>query len=642
MLAALASLLIAQGRQPFPVENLNIELTQQGWGTPHRNLSVEGHPLKVGGKGFERGIGTHAESVLAIDLGMPVQAFISQIGVDDEAGKRGSVTFQLWGDGKLLAESSVMHGGDRADTISANLTGVKRLLLVVTDAGDGIDYDHADWIRPELFMDVTNGKLPQAISLASEPPMKIAHAVPGKPEIHGPLVVGCTAGKPFLYKIPATSSSPLRYEATGLPKGLSLDPERGILSGVVAEPGQSNVVLKVTASNGEDTRPLRIDSTGTLALTPPMGWNSWNVWGPKVTAQNVRDAASALVKSGLADYGYRYVNIDDAWEGERSSNGEIQTNEKFGDMKALADEVHSMGLLLGIYSSPGPKTCAGFAGSYEHEKQDAEIYAKWGIDYLKYDWCSYDQIAKDHSLPELQKPYLAMGPELKATNRDIVFSMCQYGMGDVWKWGRDVGGNLWRTTGDIFDTYSQMAGIGFSHSDRSEFAGPGHWNDPDMLVVGKLGWGDQVRSTRLSPNEQITHITLWSLLAAPLIIGCDLTQLDPFTKDLLCNPEVIDVDQDPLGKAATRRAKEGFTEVWARPLHDGTLAVGLFNRGFAAAKVTASWKDLGLTGPQPVRNLWTRTDAGMADGSLTADVPAHGAVLYKIGQPHSSEYWPGP
>lgn len=635
MLAAVALLVMAQGRQPFPVENLNIELTQQGWGTPHRNLSVEGHPLQVGGKGFERGIGTHAESVFAIDLGGPVQAFISQIGVDDEAGNRGSVTFQLWGDGKLLAESSVMRGGDRADTISANLAGVKRLLLVVTDAGDGIDYDHADWIRPELFMDVTSGNLPQAISLASEPPMKIAHIVPGEPEIHGPLVVGCSARKPFLYKIPATGSSPLHYEATGLPGGLILDPQRGVISGMVTQPGQSNVVLKVTATNGRDTRPLRIDSTGVLALTPPMGWNSWNVWGPKVTAKNVRDAASALIKSGLADYGYRYVNIDDAWEGERSPAGEILTNEKFGDMKALADEVHAMGLLLGIYSSPGPKTCAGFVGSYQHEKQDAETYARWGVDYLKYDWCSYDSIAKDQSLEELQKPYIAMGQALRSTDRDIVFSLCQYGMGDVWKWGKDVGGNLWRTTGDIFDTYSQMSGIGFSHSDRAEYAGTGHWNDPDMLVVGKLGWGDNPRPTRLSPNEQITHITLWSLLAAPLMIGCDLTQIDSFTKDLLCNPEVLDVDQDPLGKAATRRSKDGVTEVWARPLHDGTLAVGLFNRGFEKARVAATWKDLGLSGPQPVRDCWKRIDLEKANGLVSFEIPAHGAALLKIGLPGS-------
>jgi alpha-galactosidase len=211
--------------------------------------------------------------------------------------------------------------------------------------------------------------------------------------------------------------------------------------------------------------------------------------------------------------------------------------------------------------------------------------------------------------------------------------MCQYGMGDVWKWGKDVGGNLWRTTGDIFDTYPQMASIGFCHSDRAQYAGPGHWNDPDMLVVGKLGWGESVRPTRLTPNEQITHISLWSLLAAPLIIGCDLTQIDSFTKDLLCNPDVIAIDQDPLGHAASRVSQDKSVEVWARPLYDGTTAVGLFNRGFWKANVTASWKDLGLTGPEPVYDLWQRVSVGTANRAYTVMVPAHGCVFVKIGSP---------
>ena len=639
MISALAVLLvIGQVRQPFPVENLNIEVTQQGWGDPHRNLSVDSHPLSVGGQKFVQGIGTHAESVLAISLGTPTDAFISEIGVDDEVGKKGSVIFQVWGDGKLLAKSVVMHGGDKPDTISANLKGVKQLMLVVTDAGDGIDFDHADWLRPELFLESPPKVLPRAISLKDETPMKIAHIVPGKPEIHGPMVVGCSAGKPFLFKIPATCSSALRFEAHGLPKGLVLDHEKGLISGKVVSAERSRVVIKALAKNGSTQRVLFIDSRGTLALTPPMGWNSWNVWGTKVTAAHVHDAATAFIKNGLANYGYRYINIDDAWEAGRSSNGEIETNEKFGDMSKLAGEVHGMGLQLGIYSSPGPKTCAGYTASYEHEQLDADTYAKWGVDYLKYDWCSYNDIAKDHSLPELEKPYAKMHKALRSTDRDIVFSMCQYGMGDVWKWGKSVGGNLWRTTGDIFDTYPQMASIGFSHSDRAQYAGPGHWNDPDMLVVGKLGWGESVRPTRLTPNEQVTHISLWSLLAAPLIIGCDLTQIDSFTKDLLCNPEVIAVDQDPLGHAAKRVSQNGSMEVWARPLYDGTMAVGLFNRGYWKAKVSANGKDLGLSGPLPVYDLWQRKSAGTANHAYSAMVPAHGCIFIKIGKPHKTEW----
>lgn len=639
MISTLISLAaFAQIRESFPVDNLNIEVIQQGWGEPHRNRSVENNPLKVGGQSFVQGIGTHADSVFAIDLGTPTLEFISEIGVDDEVGKKGSVVFQVWGDGKLLAKSGVMRGGDKVDTLTANLRGVKQVMLLVDSAGDGIDYDHADWIQPELFLTSPPKRLPRGISLRDETPMKIAHILPGLPEIHGPRVVGCSEGKPFLFKIPATSQSALRYEAIGLPKGLVLDREKGIISGKVAAAKRTRVVLKVTGKNASAERVLFIDSTGTLALTPPMGWNSWNVWGTKVSAQYVRDAATSFLKSGLANYGYRYINIDDAWEGDRLASGEIVANAKFGSMKALADEVHGMGLLLGIYSSPGPKTCAGYAASYQHEQQDADTYAKWGIDYLKYDWCSYDTIAPDHSLPELQKPYALMDKALRSTDRDIVYSLCQYGRGDVWKWGKDVGGNLWRTTGDIFDTYPQMASIGFSHSDRAAYAGPGHWNDPDMLVVGKLGWGQPLRPTRLTENEQSTHISLWCLLAAPLITGCDLTQLDSFTKDLLCNPEVIDVDQDPMGHAAVRKSVSGQTEVWARPLFDGTVAVGLFNRGFWKARVTVNWKDLGLSGPEPVRDLWQRKSLGAANHSYSVMVPAHGAVLLKIGRVKKTEF----
>ena len=638
ILSFVAALAFGQNRQPFPVSDMNIEVTQQGWGDPHRNLSVDNHPLTVGGVKYIEGIGTHAESVLPISLNTPCDSFITEVGVDDEVGTKGSVIFQVWGDGKLLAKSGVMHGGDKADTLSTKLKGIKQLVLIVTDAGDGIDFDHADWIDPEIFLISPPKDVPTTVSLKDEPQMKIASIVAGRPEIHGPMVVGCSAGKPFLFRIPATCSAALRFSAQGLPRGLTIDPHTGFISGQVEKAARSRVVLKASASNGSTQRVLIIDSRGTLALTPPMGWNSWNVWGTKVTADHVRDAARMFLKSGLANYGYRYINVDDAWEADRNSAGDIQPNEKFVDMQKLAADIHKDGLQFGVYSSPGPKTCAGYTASYQHEQQDADSYASWGVDYLKYDWCSYDSIAKDHSVPELEKPYKLMSGALRNTKRDIVFSMCQYGMGDVWKWGQSVGGNLWRTTGDITDTYSSMSANGFSHWDRALYVGPGHWNDPDMLVVGKLGWGDSVRPTRLSQNEQITHISLWSLLAAPLLIGCDLTQIDSFTKNVLCNPDVIAVDQDPLGHAATRRYQGGDLEVWARPLYDGTVAVGLFNRGFWKAKVSASWKDLGLTGPQPVYDLWQRKPAGTANNAYSAMIPAHGCVFVKIGKPKKTEW----
>jgi alpha-galactosidase len=364
-----------------------------------------------------------------------------------------------------------------------------------------------------------------------------------------------------------------------------------------------------------------------------MGWNSWNVWGPAVDAGKVLDAAKALESSGLAAHGYQYIVIDDAWEGARNANGEIQPNEKFPDMRGLADAVHARGLKLGIYSSPGPKTCEGFEGSWQHEERDAATFAGWGIDFLKYDWCSYEDIAPVHTLAELQKPYLVMRDALRRVDRDIVYSLCQYGFGDVWQWGADVGGNLWRSSGDLLDNWSNLESVGFRQAGREIWTRPGHWNDTDMLVVGNVGWGPNLHPTRLTPNEQMLHLALWALQAAPLFIGADLSTLDAFTLALLTNDEVLDVDQDPLGRAAARVWKQERLEVWARPLADGTTAVGLFNRGLTSRPVTARWSQLGLHGRQPVRDLWQRQDLGKFNDSFTATVPRHGVVFVKIGTP---------
>ena len=291
-------------------------------------------------------------------------------------------------------------------------------------------------------------------------------------------------------------------------------------------------------------------------------------------------------------------------------------------MKALGDYIHSKGLRFGIYSSPGPQTCAGFTASWQHEQQDVDTWAAWGVDYIKYDWCSYDGIAKDKSLPELKKPYVVLRAALDKAPRDIVFSLCQYGMGDVWQWGDEVGGNCWRTTGDITDTWGSLSGIGFAQNGHEKFAGPGHWNDPDMLIVGKVGWGN-LHPTKLTPSEQYTHISLWCLLCSPLLIGCDMAQLDAFTLNLLTNDEVLEVSQDPLGIQAARVAQQGETEVWSKKMEDGSIAVGLFNR-------SVSWNDLGLKGPQRVRDLWRQKDVGVSDSAYSTQVARHGAALVRL------------
>ncbi|HZQ53901.1 MAG TPA: glycoside hydrolase family 27 protein [Bryobacteraceae bacterium] len=356
-----------------------------------------------------------------------------------------------------------------------------------------------------------------------------------------------------------------------------------------------------------------------LAKTPPMGWNSWNKFARRVSDQLVRETADAMVRNGMKDAGYIYVNIDDTWEDGRDPHGNIKTNEKFPDMKALADYVHSKGLKLGIYSSPGPKTCAGYEGSFQHEEQDAKTYAQWGIDYLKYDWCSAVRVYDYHSM---QAVYAKMGEALLQSGRPIVYSLCQYGLLHGPQWGAKVGGNLWRTTGDIRDTWDSMSHIGFDlQIGLSEYAGPGHWNDPDMLEIGNGGMND---------TEYRTHMSLWSLLAAPLLAGNDQRNAPPDILEILTNKEVIAVDQDPLGKEANRVAKNGDLEVWARPLKGGDYAAGLFNRGASTAKVTARWSDIGISGKARVRDLWAHADRGEMSDEFSAEVPSHGVVMIKL------------
>jgi alpha-galactosidase len=365
-----------------------------------------------------------------------------------------------------------------------------------------------------------------------------------------------------------------------------------------------------------------------LATRPPMGWNSWNHFHRQVDDGIIRAQAEAMVSSGMRDAGYLYVNIDDTWEGERDANGNIQPNSKFPDMKALADFVHSKGLKLGIYSSPGAKTCAKFEGSLGHELQDAQTYAAWGIDYLKYDLCGLRGQMKAASTPEaahkvMIDAYTKMRDALRSTGRPIVYSLCQYGEDAVWEWGLDVGGNLWRTTGDISDKYARMAEIGFSQAGLGRFAGPGHWNDPDMLEVGNGG---------MTTDEYRTHMSLWAILAAPLLAGNDLTTMTPETVALLTNHDVIAIDQDAAGEQGDRVSAEGPVEVWARVLADGSKAVGIFNRHQTALVAQVDFGTMGFKGAVKARDLWQEKDLGKLNTRYFVNVPAHGVVLLKVTQ----------
>ena len=615
--------------ETFGLETLDLQYAEQGWGEPQANKSVDGHPLFIDGKRFEHGFGTHAVSTLRIALNGKAERFTAVVGVDDEVGQRGSVVFRVVGDGKTLWESGVLRGGDPAKEVSVDLRNVNRLLLMVGDAGDDITYDHADWANAKIAM--VEGK-PEAIAPVREPAVVLTPKAPPSPRIHGAKVLGVRPGSPVLFTIPVTGERPINYSVSKLPAGLTLDPETGRITGMLNNPGTYALKLRAKNALGKNERPLKIVCGNTIALTPPLGWNSWNCFGCDVTEANVRSAADAMVSSGLINHGWTYINIDDCWEAGRDGQGRILSNEKFPDMKTLTDYVHGKGLKIGLYSSPGPKTCAGHEGSYKHEQLDARQYADWGFDYLKYDWCSYGGIVPRPDHAGLMKPYQVMRAALDQVPRDIVFSLCQYGMGNVWEWGAEVGGNCWRTTGDITDTWSSMSRIGFAQSGHERYAGPGHWNDPDMLVVGYVGWSAKVRPSRLTPNEQYTHISLWCLLSSPLLIGCDMTRVDEFTLNLLTNDEVLDVNQDPLGRPAGRVAKNGTSEVWARDLEDGSKAVGLFNLGEEETQVKASWADLGIKGKRKARDLWRQQDLGSFKEQFQATVPRHGVALVKLSK----------
>ena len=639
------------------LDELDLSTMECGWGSPQPNRSIEEHALRVGGKSFDRGIGTHAVSTFLLNLDGEGMRFRAMVGIDDEAdGAKASAEFVVLGDQKVMWSSGVMHRGDSARTVDVDLNNIRLVGLLVTDAGDGIDYDHADWCdaRFELAESRDPGDF---IVHTGRKPYILTPPAPKIPRINGATVVGVRPGSPVLIRVAATGDQPITFGATDLPAGLTLDSATGIITGTVTTEGTYQVMIAAQNERGYAERGLTIVVGKTICLTPPMGWNSWNCWACAVSDDKVRAAADAMVATRLIDHGWTYINIDDCWMVQsdtakapvggapRDSSGMINANAKFPDMNALADYVHSLGLKLGIYSSPGPFTCAGYTASYQHESRDAVRFAQWGIDYLKYDWCSYGSIARDKSVAELKKPYLVMRDALDNVRRDIVFSLCQYGMGNVWEWGADVGGNCWRTTGDITDTWSSMSRIGFGQAGHEAYAGPGHWNDPDMLVVGKVGWGPDLHATHLTPDEQYTHISLWCLLSAPLLIGCDLGDLDEFTLSLLTNDEVIDIDQDPAGKQARRIADADGKQIWVKDMADGSKAVGLFNVGeshpenvadrFAwtprgPERMAVSGSDIGMNGKFIVRDLWRQKDLGTFDGSFSADVPYHGVVLLRV------------
>jgi alpha-galactosidase len=506
---------------------------------------------------------------------------------------------------------------------------------------------------------------PSAAEILTPPPTSTSR-------INGPTVYGQRPGRPILYRIPATGKKPITFAADSLPQGLTLDEKTGQLAGKIDQPGTFEVTLRAKNAQGEAQKKLKIVIGDRLALTPPMGWNSWNCWAKDVDAEKVLASAKAMVDKGLIDHGWTYINIDDSWQGQRGGqfNG-IQPNEKFPDMKALADQVHGMGLKIGIYSTPWITSYAGYVGGSADDESgkwdksldtrekrvdgkhlfadhDAKQWAAWGIDYLKYDWNPRSRPAPVDNAT-FKKQVGDMADALKNSGRDIIYS---YSNSFPFDAVEDVTPllNCWRTTGDIRDSWWSLTSIGFSQDKWAPYAKPGHWNDPDMLVVGNVGWSKNLHPTKLTPDEQYTHISLWCLLSAPLLIGAPIEQMDDFTLSLLTNDEVLAIDQGALGKSARLVSKQGSEvklenvrpgrdtqtrtlpqgQVWAKDLEDGGKAVGLFNTGEQPMKVAADFSELKLDGKQTVRDLWRQKDLGTFDGKFETEVAPHGVVLVKF------------
>ncbi len=626
------------------LDTLDLSPIRQGWGTPQAGKSVEEKRISLAGTVYERGVGSHAKGTLNLSLDGRVKRFQAVIGVDDEVGDKGSITFKIYGTEKLLYESNVMRGGNTPIPLDLDISGMTRLCIVIGDGGDDISFDHADLADAKFLVE---GADPTLVSAPVEEKILLTPTPSPEPSINGPRITGVRPSKPFLYRIPATGDRPMRFSAEGLPEGLSLNGDTGIISGVISDTGHRTylVILKAENTRGATSRELRIVVGDTIALTPPMGWNHWYAHYDRITDAMMREATDIMISSGMADVGYQYVNIDDCWMNApkhkdpgrvgplRDEHGVLIPNTYFPDMKGLTAYIHEKGLRAGVYISPGPLTCGRFAGSYKHEDLDAQTFAEWGFDFLKYDWCSYGNIAKDKSPESLKKPYIQMSALLREQDRDIVFNLCQYGMGDVWTWGEEVGGHCWRTAGDLgfeLTSYHEVARRNAAHH---SYAHPGAWNDPDYLQIGYVGdarVGGEPVPCPLTPNEQYSYMSLWCLMAAPLVYSGDMTRLDAFTLNVLCNPEVIDIDQDPLGKQGYPVYESGDLEIWTKPLEDGSTAIGLFNRAEITQHCSLNWADAGLRGKQQLRDLWRRQDLGVFEDTYRTDIPRHGVCLLRV------------
>lgn len=653
-LAFLSSILTAQEIRQIWLDDLPIKSFSEGIPAVLGKTNAAGDPMRIAGVTYAHGVGVNSTSILAFYLNGRAKSFSALVGVDDQGSKTLPHKFYVIADRQILFESREMKWGEPAEPVNIKLNGVQRLGLLVKISDEGHTRTYSNWVNASITMH--GDVLPETMPNTAEKYILTPPASP-TPRINSPKVFGARPGNPFLYTIAASGQRPMTFSAKKLPKGLVLDPKTGIITGKINQRGTYTTTLFAKNQLGETQQSLSIKIGDTIALTPPIGWNGWNSWARNIDQQKVIASADAMVKMGLSQHGWTYINVDDAWQGQRGGafHG-IQPNEKFPDMKGMVDYIHGLGLKVGLYSTPMITSYAGYIGGssifpkgelpdsivqkkrsyryvgpYRFEENDAKQWAAWGIDYLKYDWrIEVESAAR-------------MSEALKKSGRDIFYSISNSApFAHVQDWVRLT--NSWRTGPDIRDSWHSLFVSAFTLDKWSPYGGPGHWNDPDMMILGNVTTGSPMHPTRLTPDEQYSHVSLFCLLSAPLLIGCPIEQLDAFTLNLLTNDEVIAIDQDPMGKPARLLATENGVQIWLKSLADGSYALGLFNVGDFGQTPQSyfRWDDekptsfdldfskLGLKGALKLRDLWRQKDLGTFSGQFQTSIPHHGVVLLKL------------
>lgn len=645
--------LFAQKIKSVWLDDLAIKSFSEGIPAVLPKTNAAGDSMKINGLYYTHGVGVNSTSVLAFYLNGNATEFSAIVGVDDRGVKNLPHQFYVIGDKKILFESGEMKLGDAPKAVKVNVSGVKQLgLLVLVDME--VNRTYANWANAQLLM--KDDALPQTIPNTDE--KYILTPLPGKkPKINSAKLFGARPGNPFLYTIATSGEQPITFSVQNLPNGLSVDEKTGIISGKVAKRGTYTTILKAGNKYGEAQKELRIVIGDTIALTPPIGWNGWNSWARNIDQEKVIASADAMVKKGLSQHGWTYINIDDAWQGQRGGPfNAIQPNEKFPRFKEMIDYVHGLGLKVGVYSTPMITSYAGYiggssdtedgkitediirnkrafryVGKYRFENNDAQQMAAWGVDYLKYDWRIEVNSAE------------RMSTALKNSGRDIVYSISNSApFSNAADWARLT--NTFRTGPDIRDSWLSLYHSAFTLDKWSPFGGRGHWLDPDMMILGNVTTGSALHPTRLTPDEQYSHVSLFSLLSAPLLIGCPIEQLDAFTLNLLTNDEVIAINQDPLGKPARLIKQENGVQIWLKPLEDGSYAVGLFNIAHFGDTPQSyfRWGDekpvnyefefsrIGLKGKFKLRDVWRQKDMGTFNSSFKTAISHHGVALLRM------------